>query len=194
MAGTIPPADAMTVKGTVLKAAAEYVRHRADDDGWARVVEAVDQDTRKIVSGLLLPSSRYPLQHLVAVCEATDRIFGRGDLRLCWEIGEFAADYEVNMLHKVFLRVASLDYWFRIAGSAWRSYYSHGTLRPSVHGTSGTLTLSDFNPISKAVCYRFGGWVRRVVEMTNASGVTMQHTACVLDGADACVWQGSWRR
>ncbi len=193
MAPTIPSADDMTAKGTILKAAIEYVRDRQGEEGWNRVVDRVGDDTRKVVTGLILPSSRYPLRHVVDVCEGIDRVFGRGDLQLCWEIGRFAAEYEVNMLHKVFLKVARLDYWFRIAGSTWRTYYSHGKLEPQIRGQEGTLTLSDFNPISKAICFRFGGWVQRVAQMTTSNPVRMQHTACVLDGADACRWEGSWK-
>jgi len=192
--GKLPNPDLITGKGTILKAALAYVETLPGPDPVKRLTEAVDDDTRKMLSGMVLASTRYPLRRLVNVFETADRVFGRGDLALCWEMGRLGADFEVKMLHKLFLQAGTLDYWLRIAGSTWRLYYNAGKLTAKTEREHGTVRLTEFNPISKAFCYRFGGWVRGVVELSKGRNVTVRHTDCVLDGKPACVWEGTWSR
>ena len=189
----LPAADEMTCKGTTIKAGLAFIDQRGVVGTRARVLARMPETSRKVVSGMVLPTSRLPLQVLADLCVATDAEMGQGDLSLCWEIGSFSADFEVNMIHKMFLSVMSLDYWFRLAGSTWTMYYSRGRLvAEKMTRTDGTLRLFEFDPVSKAVCYRFGGWVKRVVQLSRLKNVDIRHTECVLDGRPACVWEGTW--
>ena len=97
-------------------------------------------------------------------------------------------------MHKVFLSIAKLDYWFKMAGVTWKSYYSIGKLHPSMGATEGEISLTEFNPISKAFCYRFGGWVGKVVELSRFKDVKVTHPRCLLDGHEACVWRATWTK
>jgi hypothetical protein len=188
----LPDPEAITGKGTTLKAALAYVEAEHGETGLDRLRAALGDDTRTLVSGLVLPSAKIPIPRLVEVYEAIDRVFGRGDLTLCWDIGRFAGEFEVNMLHKVFLQIAKIDYWLKLAGASWRHYYSAGTLSHDVEREHGWVSLSDFNPVSKAFCFRFGGWLHRILELSRFSDVEVSHPECLLDGKPACIWRGTW--
>ena len=190
----LPDPSLITGKGTTLKAALEYVEAQWGRAGLERLTAALDASGQGIVTGMVLPSKRYPLPQLVAVFEAVDRVFGRGDLALCWEIGRFAGDYEVKLLHKAFLTVAKLEYRMKMAGVTWGMYYNMGKLRPRIGALEGDMSLTEFNPISKAFCYRFGGWLGKVVELSKFNNVKMTHPKCVLDGHDECRWHGTWTK
>jgi len=190
----VPLVDAnlITGKGTTLKAALAFVEARFGSEGIERLTVELGADEARMVKGMVLSGGKYPLAKLVAVYEAIDRVFGRGDLALCWDIGKFAGDYEVNLLHKVFLNVARLEYWLKISGASWRFYYSHGKLTAAIEPGKGYVRLGEFNPISKAFCYRFGGWIHAIIELSRKTGVAVRHTECVLDGKPLCVWEGRW--
>jgi len=188
----LPDSSMISAKGTTLKAALAFIDSRWGQSGIDRVLAELDKETKELLTGLFLPSTRYPVQHLVNLCETIDRVHGRGDLNLCWDIGKYSGEFEIKLLHRVFLKMLSLQYWMKMAGATWRMYYSAGNLVPRMSELEGDITLSNFNPISKAFCYRFGGWVWRVVEISKHQNVQMKHTACVLDGAPACVWSGTW--
>jgi len=192
MASQLPAADSLTCWGTTIKAALAFVEERQADARRA-VIARTGARSREVLGGTVLPSAHYPLRVLVELCEAIDAELGRGDLTLCREIGGHAAGYEVNLLHRVFLTIASLDFWFRMAGSMWRTYYSAGDFRAEFKGTDGgRVTLAAFNPISKAFCARLGGWMERICEMSKYQQISISHTTCLLDGASACTWEGTW--
>ncbi len=141
----------------------------------------------------ILPSVWYPFAIQVRLYETIDRLLGSGDLELCWEIGKFTSEYEMKRIHKAFLRVAGLDLWVRTAGLMWGRYYNRGRLEVDDIGPRhGRIRVVRFNPISKAFCYDFGGWLHRTVELAGFDRVTVRHDACLLDGADACRYSGEW--
>lgn len=192
MKHTLPASETITGKGTTLAAAMAFVESRFGAEGVDRLKQSLKAENPTIAKGIVVPSARYPLGDLVGVYEAVDRLFGNGDLRLCFELGKFAADYEVKLIHKVFLKVGKIEYWFKLTGATWRSYYSAGKLVPAIKDRSGSLTLSEFNPVSKAFCARFAGWTHRIGELSNLTHVRVSHDECVLDGAPACVWNATW--
>jgi hypothetical protein len=194
MAATVPNGDAITCWGTIINAAWAFVDERAPD-ARRRVLARLSPETRTVAGGTILASSHYPLKAMVELLEAIDAELGDGNLLLAWEVGRFAAGYEVNLLHKVFLAIGKLEFWFNMAGTMWRTYYSAGHFSADhfTH-TGGRTTLRDFNPISKAFCYRFAGWQQRICELAKLKDVRIDHTACVLDGDEACSWEGTWRK
>ena len=189
----LPAADSITAKGSIFKSTLAFVEERYGKEGLARVLAAVDPDTRRLASSMILSAVRYPLRHAVELAKVIDALYGLGNLELCWEIGKFAAQYEVGLFHKAVLQIGRIDYFFRMAKATWGFYYSAGQLQ--VEGSTeswATISLREFNPISKAICYRVGGWMHRTCELFGKEDVSIIHTTCVLDGDDACVWEGRW--
>ncbi len=193
MANPLPNADSLTCWGTTINATLAFLEEKHGAAKRQRTIARLGAASRDIVAGMVLASSHYPLRALVELLEAADAECGRGDLALCTEIGKFACDYEVKALHRVFLAIANLDYWFRIAGSMWKTYYGCGRMVPQdFTSAGGRLRLDEFNPISKAFCYRFAGWAHRICELSHLRDVGVVHAQCLLDGSDACVWDATW--
>ena len=100
---------------------------------------------------------------------------------------------EVTTIHRLLLRMSSLDIWLRSAALLWRLYYSSGRLESRAEKTRGHARIHDFDPISKAFCNDFSGWLEATVESSGKANVVTQETHCVLDGHDFCHFEGSWR-
>ena len=190
----LPDPARIESKGLTLLSALAYVDSRHGPSGRERLLASLDEATRAIVGGHLLASSWYPFHVQVGLYETIDRLWGKGDLALCWEVGKFTAEHEASTIHKLFLKIARLDTWLRVAGTMWGRYYNAGALElGEFGGGNGEVRVRDFHPISKAFCYDFGGWLWRTAEMSGVSGVVVRHEQCLLDGAPACVWPASWR-
>ena len=190
----IPDGTSIRSKGFTLKSGLAFVESTYGPGGVARVLEEIDDESRAVLAGPPLASAWYPFPVQVALYETIDRVFGDGDLSLCWEIGKFTSEHELNTIHKIFLKFGSLAMWIRSAGRMWGVYYSIGGLRAEEIGEDGgTVTVTDFNPVSKAFCYDFGGWLQRTIELSGRTEVEVEHHECVLDGAEACRYVGRWR-
>jgi len=182
-------------KGFTLLGALAFVEERYGEEARWKLLPEVDEESRQILTGPILPSGWYPFRAQVGLYEAIDRVFGAGDLALCWEIGKFTCDYEMKSIHKVFLKLANLELWIRSSGLMWGRYYSDGRLEvEEIDASEGAIRIVDFKPLSKAFCYDFGGWLHRTLELNNRQSVEVEHSECVLDGAGACRYVGRWDR
>lgn len=191
---TVPDGASVRSKGFTLKSGLAFVESTYGPAGVARVLEEIDGESRAVLAGPPLASAWYPFQVQVELYETIDRVFGDGDLTLCWEIGKFTSEHELKTIHKIFLKLGSLGMWIRSAARMWGVYYSVGGLRADEIGEDGgTVTVTDFNPISKAFCYDFGGWLHRTIELSGRTEVEIEHPECVLDGEEACRYLGRWR-
>ena len=182
-------------KGFTLQGALAFVEECHGADARASVLKALDVESRGILSQPVLTSGWYPFRVQVALYEAIDRVLGDGDLSLCWEIGRFTCELEMTTIHKMFLKLASLELWVKSASLMWGRYYSVGGLEvEGVGEEAGTIRVVDFDPLSKAFCYDFGGWLHRTLELNKRREVSVEHSECVLDGATACRYVGNWQR
>jgi hypothetical protein len=190
----LPDANAIKSKGYTITGALAFVDQRYGPATRARVIAALDPETRGLAERAILASEWVPLRHQVALYEAIDRTLGSGDFKLCFEIGRFTCDYEMTTINRIFLKFGSLEQWMRMGSRMWSRYYNAGRL--DVEGftkAEGTIVIREFNPISRAFCNDFAGWLHRTSEAGGARNVTMDHPACLLDGAPGCLYVGRWQ-
>ena len=191
----LPDADAIKSKGFTITGALIFAERKYGADARAKVITALDPETRRLVERSVLASEWVPLRNQVAIYEAIDRTLGSGDLKLCFEIGRFTCDHEMTTINRIFLKFGSLEQWMRMGAGMWNRYYSRGRLEVlGFTKTEGTIVIRDFNPISKAFCNDLAGWFHRTSEVGGARKVTMDHPDCLLDGADGCRYVGRWER
>ena len=190
----LPDPTHIQSKGFTLQSALAYAEHKQPVGGRERLLGALDEEAQRVLGGHLLASSWYPFRLQVAAYEAIDRLWGNGDLALCWDVGRFTAEHEASTIHKLFLKLARIDTWLRVAGTMWGRYYSAGTLElGEFTDDHGELLVRGFNPLSKAFCHDLGGWFWRTAEMSGLKSVGVAHVSCLLDGSDACRYRATWR-
>jgi predicted hydrocarbon binding protein len=190
----LPDPATIKSKGFTLRGAVNFVDARYGPGALEKALAQAPPDLREAVAGAVQPSAWYPFRFQVGLYEAIDRAFGRGDLALCREIGRYTAEAEANTFHKVLIKLASLKSWLKVAGSMWGMYYSAGQLKAEEMGdTGGTLSVSAFNPVSKAFCEDLAGWFQKTAEMSGKKDVTVIHVQCLLDGDPACLYRATWK-
>ncbi len=190
----LPDPATIRSKGFTLKGALAFAETRFGPGARERLLEGATADLAEVLRGTVLASAWYPFTAQVALYEAIDRTFGKGDLALCREIGRYTAESEASALHKLILKFASLEAWLRAAGGMWGQYYSTGKLSTeSFESDGGVVRITRFHPISKAFCRDFGGWLEKTAEISGKRGVAVVHDECLLDGRGACVYRARWR-
>ncbi len=180
-------------KGYTLKGALAYVVDRHGDEALKRVLDVLDGDLASLLASRVVPSEWYPFEYQVRFYEAVDRVLGRGDLSLCWQIGRFTAEFELTTIHKIFMKVGGPRRLLSLSGMLWNRYYSVGKLDvQSLDNRGAKATVRDFHPISRAFCFDLAGWMERTLELSGGKDIHLVHSECVIQGANACVYEGSW--
>jgi hypothetical protein len=144
----------------------------------------------------MLPHQWEPYDAFVDVNVTADRLFGKGDLELCFEMGRYGAEVNLPTLYRIFYRLGSPLFIFRKAARVWDVHYDSGRIVP-VQDDERVIRVKilDFERPHRAHCLSVLGWAARSVEMSGATLIRAEEEKCRTRGDGACemvcAWEGS---
>lgn len=187
----------VNIKGSAITARVRFVRDHYGEPGVKRLKEALSAATRKRLDDKVMPHDWVPLEMFVEICTEIDRLYGRGDLALCRELGRFAAKVNLPTLYRIFYALGSPRFIVSRAVRVWEVHYDSGRIdaafveKPPLE--EATLTLRDFATPNKVHCLSVLGWAERSVELSGGEVSSATETTCRTQGADACRFVVTYR-
>ncbi len=185
------------VKGAAIAARLRFVRERFGDEGHARLLaslgERLDEGARARLAGRVLPHEWVPFALFVGLNVEADRLFGKGDLQLCYEMGRYSADVNLPSLYRLFYRLGTPMFIFRKAARLWDVHYTSGELIP-VEERPGAIRLEihRFAEPHRAHCTSVLGWAARSVELSGGRLRQAEETRCRTRGDAVCALSLEW--
>lgn len=188
----------VSVKGSTVTARIRWVRELYGEPGVKRLKEALAPEHRTFLQGRILPHEWVPFELFVAVCVELDRIYGKGDLELCREMGRYSAKVNLPTLYRIFYALGSPAFIMKRAARVWDIHYSSGRLDPEiVKNTDGTETVSlkliGFETPHRAHCLSVAGWVEESVTLSGGRVLAMLEPQCRMRGDPNCEIAATWR-
>jgi len=183
------------VKGAAITARLRYVRERHGEAGLARLLDDVPAEVRQVLTGNVLAQTWVPYDVFVALGVHADRLFGRGDLALCYEMGRYAAEVNLPTVYRLFYRLGSVQYIFRKAAQLWNLHYDSGKLAAMDEGSGkARLEIVGFDHPHRVHCLSVLGWAARSIELSGGDVLHAVEERCrVRDGAETCEIALRWR-
>lgn len=126
----------------------------------------------------------------MAMCDAAHDVLGPADFyERC---GDSIVAFEVNLVLRFALQFSTPLWILDRATESWRKVHSAGTW--AVRGTPGELTaqLSGF-PSTTGYCRLLTAYFQRLLRLTGARELVIEHPQCRPRGDIACVFSGRWR-
>lgn len=186
------------VKGSAVTARIRWVRELYGEAGFRALREALDPEMRALFEGRILPHEWVPFELFVAVSVELDRLYGRGDLELCRELGRYSARANLPTLYRIFYALGNPGFIVRRAARVWDIHYSSGRLEivdtPHAPGRDAVaIRLVAFQTPHRAHCLAVLGWAEESVALSGGKDVRAAKTRCRLDGDPVCELVASWR-
>jgi hypothetical protein len=181
------------VRGAAVTARLRYVRERHGEDGLRHLFAALPAGMRATLEGAL-PEAWVPFDAFVELCVAIDRLFGKGDLALCLELGRYAAEVNLPTHLRLFYRVGSPVYIFRRAAQLWSIHYDSGQLAAMEAGSNvARLEIIDFERPHRVHCLSVLGWAARSLELSGGVILAAEEARCRVRGDETCELMLTWR-
>lgn len=175
------------VKGVVLKARVDYLTKFHGEEAFERLLESLKPETRALLEGGVLSSSWYPVQASVEMLETMDRLYGKGDLALCREMGRFSARAALGGVYRGYVRQKDFAFVNRMTPKIYRQYYDSGRMVTEVLGKGRAATrVLEFEAPHRVICLGLLGWIEAANGVWGADGVSVEETKCRLLGHDCC--------
>ena len=160
--------------------------------GWSALQDALEDEDRAAIGGTLAVGW-YPLSLYARLLRKLDATFGVGDLSMAYDLGLFAAEHDLNTLHRAFMRLATPTFLLQKSADFWHRYYDSGRWVIERPGSKHAIGhLEGWGEADPVLCREVRGYLTRTFELTGARQVTMQHTACRARGDARCTFIGRW--
>ncbi|MCA9680654.1 MAG: hypothetical protein KC457_00545 [Myxococcales bacterium] len=160
----------MQISGHVVRSRYMFVR-KFGEEALQKVLAAMPADSRKIVSDGPLETVWYPYQTLIDLSVAADEILGRGDLKLCEDMGAFSCQQNLTGIYRVFFRFGNLNFLLDRAAKAFHSQYDFGSMRvirDPENKYRVTLELTGVARPHRSMYLAIKGWAIKAAELSGS--------------------------
>ena len=185
----------MKVKGTEIISLKMFVESRFGEDGFAKWLAALDEETQYVVQ-FAMASSWYPAEQMFAVpgrrmCE----LFFPDDLEEgAREWGRAGADRELTGVYRLLVRVGSTNMMLSTAADKWPMFYNTATLRPVVNEKHHALLRLEGSPVSDILwANAVAGWLERALAMSGVRDARVDITQTTEGGLSVFEFNLTWR-
>jgi hypothetical protein len=161
---------AVQVTGHVIRSRYMYVRKQGEE-AFAQVLTQLGPEAQQVFERGPLETAWYPYDVYLELSTTIDRVLGKGDLQLVYEMGAYSCEYNLTGIYRMFFRFGNINFLIERAAKAWRSQYDFGLMTASRDPEikqRATLELSEVPRPSKVLFLAVKGWVVKAVELTGS--------------------------
>jgi hypothetical protein len=182
------------IKGLILLARKEFVVSRWGDAGWKKVLDAMSEEDRQVLGGLILPISWYSFEMNIRLDDAIARVHSPGDRdEVFLEMGRTSADVNLTRLHPSYVKAGNPGHLLDYTAEIYETYYDSGHRtcdRPTP--TSAVLKTYAAKNVTREDCLTVVGWYQRAIEICGGKNVKVRETRCRVDGSPHCEYHCEW--
>jgi hypothetical protein len=151
------------VKGTLLRGALKFIKHRQHPGGIPAVLAGVGPAAAPTFSRPLAAGDWYPYVAYRELLVAIEREVGRGDAEIMPALGRFAARHDLSGVFKIISVMASVPRILQSSSVFWSRYCDTGKFEVSeLEATSGTGRIVDFPNMSAEHERSLQGWIEGI--------------------------------
>jgi hypothetical protein len=183
-----------SVKGSAITSRIRYVRDHHGEEGYRLLMDALPREGRDLIRQRILPHAWVPYELFIQVNIEADRLFGRGDLGLCYEMGRFSAELNLPTLYRLFYRLGTPMFIFRKASQLWNVHYDSGRMTAYEDGPGVVrLCMEEFETPHRAHCLSVLGWAAKSIELSGATVIEAEEKRCRVHADPACELLLRWQ-
>lgn len=165
-------------KGTTLIPRLKYMDVKGTPAQKEAVLALLRPEFQAEIRKGILQAGWYPLDLLVDLSLAIDKVMGKNDLALIRELARFASEEVLNTVYKMFFRVGSPEFIVSSSANLWTRFYNSGTLKFDFNKAEKRVTFQviDFDQPSHVHCLTIMAWMEKTLELC---GLKLRGAQCV---------------
>ena len=174
----------MHVKGTNFKVIKETILEKFGEEGWQRYLNLLSEETRKVMEGLILPSSLYSKETYKEANMVADFLFGDGNGSFIRELGKKSAAITVFRLYSELIGrkiKTPQDVIKHVPSAVMPKIFNRGrgeTIKVTEHSGAfrvGADFATDDQETLWVIAQRGIGWAQQLLEHAGAKNPRLVH-------------------
>ena len=166
----------MQVSGKALAPMPKFVQKKFGKEGLQRWLDAISAEAHQVFLFPIKPTDWFPLRETIIEPSANiAQLFYNWDLKAAaWDLGRFSADYGINNVSKLFIKLGNTQLLLNKAPEFLSSYYVPSDIQIVESAENGgKFRIIKFPEIDKTIEYRIAGWVQRALEINGCKNVNI---------------------
>jgi len=183
------------VSGLAVATVPLFIKEKFGQKEYEKWLNKLDPEVRVIYKSSIVVNQWFDLQKVfVKPVEILCDVFYNGDYDQAWQFGRYSADYGLKGVLKVFVTLASVNYFIKRASAVFPNYYRPINMDvPTNEKGFASIRINEFPEIHKIVEYRIGGWMERALEITSKNkNFSVEITKSLASGDDYTEFQVNW--
>lgn len=182
------------VQAGTVRARDAFVEQRFGVEGRQRYRAGASAALRDLLLSQVQPRGGWvDFELFVEAVTLAETLFGKGDYTLAFDIGRFAASYDMGIWKRIVMGRVRPATLMSLAAGVWSHHYDRGRLISRPTGPTGlALSIVDFPRPHRAHCTSIAGWMQGSIEMGPRKNTRVRELSCRASGAAACDFRVSW--
>jgi predicted hydrocarbon binding protein len=182
-----------SVKGTIFMSSRAFVVERFGEEAWGLVMAKLVPEDREVLAGAVV-MGWYPMGLYERVCRACDRVLGDGTMSLMVPMGRYAAEHDLKILHRIFLRLVNPAMVLEKGTDLWKRYQDSGQWEiKRLSPFRLVASLTGWGITDEIVCVRLSAWCGRMLELVGGNQVVIHRLRCIGRGDGVCQFEAHWK-
>lgn len=157
-----------------------------------KVLEALPEDARQQLSGMILVSSWFPFAWLIELDRAIMNVCGGGKVDSIRDLGRWSATINLSTVYKAFDRKSNHEF-FENSALLHRQFQDFGTVKYERMGdAAGRMVVSEYPCYSPIFCASAIGYYEGVIESHGGKNPSVRESECQCYGDRTCTFEMSW--
>ena len=153
-----------------------------------------ERDRAIVYSDELSPLSWVDLEAVVNHAIATDQAFGNGDGRVIDAMLQNLANQHYHGIYRIMFQSATPKEVVEKIASIWNRYYDKGEVSIEFlddnHAINKITRCPGVPPHHEILVIPY---MEAIMNLAGVRDVRVQHTRCIANGGDCCIFEYSWR-
>jgi hypothetical protein len=183
----------MKIKGSSVQQTLDFVKEKFPNR-YSEWMNKLPEDTQKLLSGIIMPISWYPIQEGVIIpTQVIGEVFYNDPIKGSYEVGKYSAGKALNGVYKVFMRIATPHFLVSKAALIFSSYYDKADIKAvEIDQKKTELQFFNFTEDEKFLFYRVAGWIQGALDVLKTKNAKTDIQYFTKDDKFACKIVISW--
>jgi hypothetical protein len=183
------------VSGLAVATIPLFIKDKFGDEGFEKWLSKLEPEIQQIYKSVISVNKWFDIKQVfIEPTKILCDMFYEGDFKAAWEFGRFSADYGLKGVLKVFVKLASVNYFINRASVVIPNYYTPMTMDVITNEKGhAILQIPHFPGLHKIVELRIAGWMERALEITgNTKELDVKITKSLTEGDDYTEFEVKW--
>jgi hypothetical protein len=165
----------MRTLGATIVSMQSFILTNFGEESYSKWFRALPDESKELLRTHPRLDQWYPLiEGLSKPTKTLCDVFYQGKVQGAWELGRYSADFAMNTLMKIFLKVSNVSFIIKRAAKILSRYYDPCKLEV-VQSEPGeaVIRIVEFEEMTPFVEHRIAGYMQRAAELTGGREVNV---------------------